>query len=130
MAAFVLIVLFWVELQTQVQRMSGIEKLKPYLIGARVATHPIKHRAAFLFEIVSITFRIALVGCCISWSLLLLPPLRNAAVAVVGLLPIGGAYARARVCGCFHMPQFVCKLSLTRTCAFQAFCPCTPVCAC
>lgn len=33
MAAFVLIVLFWVELQTRVQRMSGIEKLKPYLIG-------------------------------------------------------------------------------------------------
>lgn len=31
--AFVLIVLFWVELQTQVQRMQGIEKLKPYLIG-------------------------------------------------------------------------------------------------
>lgn len=33
LAAFVLIVLFWVELQTQVQRMQGIEKLKPYLIG-------------------------------------------------------------------------------------------------
>lgn len=33
MSAFVLIVLFWVELQTQVARMSGIEKLKPYLIG-------------------------------------------------------------------------------------------------
>ncbi len=34
MGSFVLIVLFWVELQTQVARMSGIEKLKPYLIGA------------------------------------------------------------------------------------------------
>ena len=32
--SFVLIVLFWVELQTQVQRMQGIEKLKPYLIRA------------------------------------------------------------------------------------------------
>ena len=37
MQAFVLIVLFWVELQTQVARMTGVEKLKPYLIGKAAA---------------------------------------------------------------------------------------------
>ena len=37
MQAFVLIVLFWVELQTQVARMTGVEKLKPYLIGKAIA---------------------------------------------------------------------------------------------